>query len=81
MEMKAEEQENEMVGKQVVAKSSLRKLFERIELNDDESSPEELIGDFTKNGGTITAVDGRNYLIETSTGTFYLPRFCVKLDD
>jgi hypothetical protein len=81
LDMQLDEQENHAIGKKVVAKSSVRKMLERIELNDDESSPEELINELRTNGGKIVGTEGKTFLIETSNGSFYLPKFCVTMED
>lgn len=72
-----ENPDEKFVGKEVVAKVSERKLLERIEPESGE--PEQLVQDLIENGGVILAVEGKNLLIEVELGSFYLPRFCLKI--
>jgi hypothetical protein len=68
---------DDMVGCEVYTKVSNKKLLERIQ--SEGADPELLIEDLVENGGMILAVDGKDLLIEVETGSFYLPRFCVKI--
>jgi hypothetical protein len=72
-----ENPEEKYVGKEAKSKVSEQKLLERIET---EESPEVLVSEFLENGGTVLAVEGKKIQIETESGTFYLPRFCVRIN-
>jgi hypothetical protein len=65
------------IGCEVVAKVSPQKLLEKIET--EESDPESLIEEFVADGGTVSDVEGKTVIINTDSGTFSLPRFCVTL--
>lgn len=69
---------DEMVGKEVCAKVSGRKLLEKIE-PEEGGDPETLVDDLMENGGMILALQGKNLLIEVDSGSFYIPRFCVRV--
>ena len=64
------------IGNAVRAKVSSKKLLEKIETDD---SAKNLIKEFVKDGGSILGVEPKRVLIETESGEFYLPRFCVKI--
>lgn len=64
------------VGCPARAKVSEQKLLERVETDDDA---EALINEFVENGGTVVGVDGKMFEIEVESGTFSIPRFCLKL--
>ena len=68
---------DELIGSEVSAKVSPRKLMEKIRVEDGD--PETLVEDLVENGGMILALDGKDLLIEVDSGSFYLPRFCVRL--
>jgi hypothetical protein len=68
---------DEMVGCEVYAKVSTKKLMEKIE--PEEGDAETLIEDLVENGGMVLSVDGKNLLVEVETGSFLIPRFCVRL--
>lgn len=72
-----EDPSEKFIGREVKAKVSEKKLLEKIESETGE--PEALIQDLIDNGGVILAVEGKRALIEVELGTFYLPRFCVKI--
>ena len=77
-ESSADEQPNDrFIGNSVIPKVSERKLLEKIET--DEGDANDLIQDLVENGGVIIGADGKNLLIEVESGSFYLPRFCVKI--
>lgn len=67
---------DEMIGREVYAKVSAKKLIERIE--PEEGDAESLVEDLIENGGMVLSVDGKNLLVEVEIGSFYIPRFCVK---
>lgn len=66
----------EFIGKEVRSKVSEAKLLERIETEDD---PEMLIADFLENGGSVLSIEGKKMQVEVESGTFLIPRFCVKI--
>ena len=68
---------DEMIGCEVYAKVSMKKLMERCEPEGGDA--EALIEDLVENGGMVLAVEGKNLLVEVETGSFYIPRFCVRL--
>lgn len=65
------------IGRQVIAKVSDKKLLEKIEVGNGD--PEQLVQELVENGGVIIGVEGKNLLIEVELGTFYMPRFCLKM--
>src|SRR5688572_18497240 len=71
-----EDPNEKYVGKAVRPKVGEQKMLERIETEDD---PESVVREFAEEGGTILAVDGKRVQIEVESGTFFLPRFCVKI--
>ena len=68
-----------MIGLQVESKVTFKKLLSRIETQDGEI--EEVARDFKKNGGTIKELDGPNFLIEVTSGSFIVHRMYVKRED
>lgn len=68
---------DEMVGCEVQAKVSIKKLREKVESEDGDS--ELLIEDLVEDGGMVLSVDGKNLLVEVESGSFRIPRFCVRL--
>lgn len=72
-----EDPNDKYVGMSVRAKVSGKKLLEKIETESDLS--QQLITEFVKDGGSVLKVEPKRVLIETKSGEFYLPRFCVKI--
>ena len=73
----AVEDENEQfIGKPCRSKVSEQKLIEKIETDND---PEEIVREFLEEGGSVLSIEGKKIQIETDGGSFYLPRFCVKI--
>ena len=68
--------EDKFSGKSVKSKVGKNKLLERIEADKDH---ELLVEEFLKQGGTVIVVEDKRVQIETDSGEFYLPRFCVKI--
>lgn len=66
-----------LVGKDVVAKVSPKKLLEKIE--PEEGEARELVRDLIENGGAILEVKEKNVLVEVESGSFYIPRFCIRI--
>jgi len=69
----------DFIGKEAIAKVSRNKVLQRIKSENDNIDPEDLVDDFMENGGLILSTKGKNLYIESSSGSFYLPRFCVKI--
>lgn len=65
------------VGMAVRSKVSGKKLLEKIETESDSS--QQLVTEFVNDGGSVLKVEPKRVLIETESGEFYLPRFCVKI--
>lgn len=63
------------VGLQVESKISTKKLM--AVMQPEEGDTEELAKDFIENGGVITDVDEKLFLIEVDSGTFYISRSYV----
>lgn len=74
--MGKEDPNEKYVGSALRSKVGERKLLERIETEDD---PETCVYEFIEDGGTLLAVEGKKVLVEVESGTFYVPRFCVKV--
>lgn len=64
------------IGKSIQSKVSKNKLMERIETDGDA---ETLVDEFLEEGGVLLSVEEKKVLVETESGEFYLPRFCVKI--
>ena len=74
---KIKDNKNEkFIGHHCESKVSEKKLKEKIKTDEDV---EGLIRDFLESGGVITAVDEKRFSIETDSGSFTLPIFCVKV--
>lgn len=74
-ELKEEEiLKHKFIGCEVEPRVSTRKLLEKAESEEDV---DVVIDDFVENGGQVVDIDGRNLIIEVSSGIFSLPRFCV----
>lgn len=71
-----EDPNDKYIGNAVRAKVSSKKLLEKIETDDEAES---LVAEFVKDGGSILSVEPKRVLIETESGEFYIPRFCVKI--
>lgn len=74
--MDREDPYEKYIGKEVRTKVSEQKLLERIETEDDA---ETLVTEFVENGGAILSVEEKRVQIEVDSGTFFLPRFCIKI--
>jgi hypothetical protein len=64
------------IGKEVRTKVGEQKLLERIETEEDA---DVLVSEFIENGGTILTVEDKRVQIEVESGSFFIPRFCVKI--
>lgn len=70
------EDENEKyIGKMCKSKVSESKLLDKIDTDED---PVSVVSDFLENGATVLSFEGKKVLLETESGTFYVPKFCVK---
>ncbi len=70
--------DDKFIGCAVTAKVSESKLLKRIET---EENPELLVRELLEDGGTVLAIDGTKIQIEVDSGTFFVPRFCVKIQE
>jgi hypothetical protein len=68
---------DELIGREVYAKVSPKKLLEKIK--PEEGDPETLVEELVENGGMILSLNGKDLLIEVDSGSFLMPRFCVRL--
>ena len=64
------------IGKLATAKVSEKKLMEKIET---ESDAAQLVSEFVYHGGKVLAFEGLQAQIETPSGKFSIPRFCIKI--
>jgi len=67
------------VGSEVQSKINLKKLMNRIEA--EEGNEEELSKEFIDDGGTVLESIDNKFLIEVSSGSFYLHRKYVEAKD
>lgn len=72
----SKDKEDEFVGLSVESKISVHRLAEKIEPS--EGSLHILARDFRREGGIVREVDGHNFLIEVSSGSFFIPRNFVR---
>jgi len=66
----------DLSGMAVESKVSVRRLEE--EINPAEGTAEELAKDFRENGGIILKMEGKEFLIEVESGSFYVQRKFVR---
>jgi len=78
-EVRVAKPKNKFLGKEVVAKMSRNKLEETIEPQEADADIDQLLDELMETGGVITGINGRNLVIEVESGTFQMPRFCVKI--
>lgn len=71
-----EDPNEKFIGNAARTKVSEQKLMEKIHTEDDA---EILVREFVEDGGTVLSVEGKKVQIEVESGTFYVPRFCVKI--
>jgi hypothetical protein len=74
--MDKEDPLDKYIGCAARSKVGEEKLLERIETEDD---PATLVTEFLDSGGTIMCFEGKKVQIEVDSGTFFIPRFCVKV--
>ena len=71
-----EDPDARFIGKKARPKVSEGKLMDKIVTDD---YPEELVLEFMSDGGKILAIEGKMVYIETDSGQFQLPRFCIRV--
>lgn len=71
-----EDPNDQYIGNAVRSKVGEKKLLERIETEDD---PDTLVREFLEDGGTVLQLETKRVQIEVESGSFYVPRFCVKI--
>lgn len=64
------------VGTAIKSKVGLRKLLSKMQ--PESGNLDELALDFVNENGTIIDVDGRMFLVEVSSGEFYIERHYVR---
>lgn len=65
------------IGEQVESKISSKKFAKVMTLEDGQEN--RVIKDFIKNGGKVREINGKEFLIEVTMGSFYVPRNYVRL--
>ena len=65
-----------LIGLEVESKIPAGRLAKKINTHDGDLH--DISVDFKENGGTIKEIDGREFLIETSSGTFVIQRCFVR---
>lgn len=70
-----ERPKNPLIGIQVESKIPLKRLAAKI--LDQNGNLEEIVSDFSKNGGTIIETEDKRFCIEVKSGTFYIHRAYV----
>ena len=71
--------EQELLGMKVESKINFKKLISRINILDPDDGEEELLAkEFRQEGGVISDIDGNNFLIEVSSGSFTIHKMYVK---
>jgi len=70
---------SDLIGIQVESKVSERKLIARMVPENGEA--EDLALDFINEGGIVVDVNGKNFLIEVDSGTFFIARHCIRRVD
>jgi hypothetical protein len=73
----SKEVQDEFAGRRVIAKVSEEKIRDRIDVKTGDL--DVLIDEFLDDGGTIVSSAERTFLIEVASGTFDLPRFCLRI--
>lgn len=69
------ERKSKLIGIEVESKIEEDRLLAKIEVED--GYPEELAFEFSENGGTISEVEGKKFLIEVDSGSFFIHRALV----
>lgn len=65
------------IGEQVESKVGSKKFSEIMTLEDGQMN--RVVKDFIKNGGKVKEVSGKEFLIEVTMGSFYVPKNYVRL--
>lgn len=65
-----------VIGAYVESKILSKKLLSKICVEEGELY--EVAVDFRRHGGTVIGMDGKSLLIEVNSGTFFIPRQCVR---
>lgn len=73
------DKKSKLVGVNVEPKIEENRLLAKIKV--EEGHPEELALEFSENGGTISDVVGKKFLIEVETGSFFIHRALVSRSD
>jgi hypothetical protein len=68
---------DEFAGRRATSKVSEQKLMQRIRAQEGEA--ELLVADFIEHGGVVLSAAGKEMLIEVEEGSFFIPRFCLRL--
>jgi hypothetical protein len=76
-EFKTDRPKNGLIGVSVESKLASDRIAAKITLYDELDSEQELAEEFSKKGGKIADVDGKNFLIEVKSGLFYIHRCYV----
>lgn len=71
-----EDPNEKYIGSVCKSKVGEQKLLEKIETEDD---PETVIREFLEEGGSVIMMEGKKVQIEVESGTFTVPRFCIKI--
>lgn len=71
--------EQEVQKENEIARSTIgiKKLISKIDIEDGDVK--EVCKDFFENGGKIISKENKKYLIEVSTGTFYLHKLYLEI--
>ena len=67
---------NRLIGLKVESKIGAKRVAKHVLSCDGDLR--EVCEDFKKNGGLISEIEGTNFFIEVSSGTFKIPRCFVK---
>lgn len=73
-----ENRDVEQIDGMVIPKIKSKRITEQMTTDDD---PYEIMLDFNKNGGKVLESDGIQLHIEVESGTFYIDKRLVKIND
>lgn len=65
------------IGELVESKIGPKKLVKFMTLEDGQEN--RVVKDFMKNGGKIKEINGKEFLVEVTMGSFYIPKNYVRL--
>ena len=71
-----EDPDEQFVGRRAETAVSENKLLQKVQTEED---PVSIIFEFIENGGIVQGFEGKKVQIEVESGTFMVPRFCVKI--